>query len=48
MSVSLKLFYNYGRLTYNHGAIELGGRLMWRQLEHDKAWVRDEKVDVTI
>ena len=39
---SLKLLYNYGRLPYTHGAIDIGGRLMWHSLQHDKSWVHDE------
>jgi hypothetical protein len=42
MDVSLQLFYNYGRLPWNHGAIAFGGRLMWHQLQHDKKWVHDK------
>jgi 5-methylcytosine-specific restriction endonuclease McrA len=42
MSVSLKLLYNYGRLPYTHGAVALGGRLMWHSLQHDKSWVKDK------
>lgn len=43
MTVSLRLFYNYGRLPWNHTHFINGERLMWHQLEHDKSWVKSEK-----
>ena len=39
MSVSLKLFYNYGRLTLK---FHCGMRVSWTELDHDRDWVKIE------
>lgn len=37
--VSLKLFYNYGRLTLK---FHCGMRITWTELNHDRDWVKTE------